>query len=154
MVGLKLKNKEKGMKTHQFLMAILLGLAIGVAGFGRLQAGVGHEGCGDVAAMKEVKRDNGKSPKGSVWVCPMKCYEGDKKGKCPKCGMKLKKETRETVKAGEAVKRNVCPVAGEPIPEGGGYVHTLKNGKKVKLCCAGCASAVNKDPEKCKAYWY
>lgn len=139
------------MKQVRWMFAILLGLAVGMAGFGRLQAGAGHEGCGDPVVAKQEK---GKSPKGSVWVCPMKCYEGDKKGKCPTCGMKLKKEQREAGKTVDAAKKNVCPVAGEPIPEGGGYVHKLKNGKKVRLCCAGCVSAVNKDPEKYKAYWY
>lgn len=40
-----------------------------------------------------------------------------------------------------------CPVSGEEIGEMGEGTEVEHNGKKIKLCCADCVEAFNKDPE-------
>jgi len=41
----------------------------------------------------------------------------------------------------------ICPVSGETIGEMGEGTEVEHNGKKIKLCCADCVEAFNKDPE-------
>jgi hypothetical protein len=53
---------------------------------------------------------------------------------------------------GDTVK--YCPVSGDAIPAGKGYVHTLKDGKKIKLCCVACVADVEKNPAKYTEFLY
>jgi hypothetical protein len=53
---------------------------------------------------------------------------------------------------GEAAK--YCPVSDDAIPAGKGWVHVLKDGKKIKLCCTSCVSEVDKNEVKYEAFLY
>lgn len=46
----------------------------------------------EMAAAHFAKKDAKSGTKAAKWVCPMNDYEGDKPGKCPKCGMELKEK--------------------------------------------------------------
>ncbi len=50
---------------------------------------VGISGC---SANKQVKQSTAnETSKKAQYACPMKCHVSDKPGKCPVCGMKMKK---------------------------------------------------------------
>jgi len=55
---------------------------------------------------------------------------------------------------GKGAEAKYCPVSGDAIPAGKGYVYTLKDGKKIMLCCAACPPTVEKDPVKYKNFLY
>lgn len=79
--GVDIENIENGVKV-----TITAGKPAAVR---KLQATVkkGHTCCGAGGQGKDAA---GKAvKKGARYVCPMGDYEGDKPGKCPKCGMTL-----------------------------------------------------------------
>jgi hypothetical protein len=47
-----------------------------------------------------------------------------------------------------AAKQRVCPVSGEPLGSMGTPVKVTVEGRDVLLCCQGCVSAVEGDPQK------
>ena len=53
---------------------------------------------------------------------------------------------------GDAAK--YCPVSGDAIEAGKGYVHTLKDGKKIMLCCPLCVKDVDKNEAKFKDFLF
>lgn len=65
-------------------------------------------------------------------------------GECDDCAGKCGAMEKGATAEGTAL---VCPVMGNPIPEGKGYVHEYK-GKKITFCCEGCVPTFEKDPEK------
>lgn len=50
----------------------------------------------DAAKVKELQekaaKHFAKKEKAAGWICPMGCAASDKPGKCPKCGMDMKKK--------------------------------------------------------------
>jgi hypothetical protein len=55
---------------------------------------------------------------------------------------------------GKGAEAKYCPVSGDAIPTGKGWVHKFKDGKKITLCCTSCVSDVEKDPGKYKDFMY
>jgi YHS domain-containing protein len=65
---------------------------------------------------------------------------------CPGDIPVVKKEVKETTgKSTNVVMQTTCPVMGGKIDKTS-YVDVA--GKRIYLCCAGCAGAVKADPEK------
>jgi hypothetical protein len=47
-----------------------------------------------------------------------------------------------------------CPVSGDAIASGKGYLYKLKDGKKIMLCCPSCVSEVEKNEAKYGTFLY
>jgi hypothetical protein len=61
----------------------------------------------------------------------------------------------DMAKFGKGDGAKVCPVSGDKIGEvGKPFILTMPDGKKIKLCCGGCVSAVRKNPAKYAAFFY
>lgn len=69
-------------------------------------------------------------------------------------GKAISTEKLDVAVFGKGEDAKYCPVMGNPIPKGKGYVHTMKDGRKIMFCCAGCVSTVEKDPKKYEAFFY
>lgn len=69
-------------------------------------------------------------------------------------GKAISTEKLDVAVFGKGEDAKYCPVMGSPIPKGKGYVHTMKDGRKIKFCCAGCVAPVEKDPKKYEAFFY
>jgi hypothetical protein len=47
-----------------------------------------------------------------------------------------------------AQRQRICPVSGEPLGSMGEPIKLEVEGREVWICCAGCETAVRKEPEK------
>jgi hypothetical protein len=69
-------------------------------------------------------------------------------------GKSISTENLNVAVFGKGAEAKFCPVMGEPIPAGKGLVHTMKDGRKITLCCGGCVAAIEKDPEKYTDFYF
>ncbi|MFH2203268.1 MAG: heavy metal-binding domain-containing protein [Elusimicrobiota bacterium] len=58
----------------------------------KIQAAYAKSGCKEGCTCKSCLLKKKDKKPGQVYVCPMGCHKGHAPGKCPKCGMKLKKK--------------------------------------------------------------
>lgn len=69
-------------------------------------------------------------------------------------GSSISTERLDVAVFGKGDTAKYCPVSGDAIPAGKGWVHVLKDGKKIKLCCTSCVSEVDKHEAKYAAFLY
>jgi ribosomal protein L24E len=79
---------------------------------------------------------------------------GQKQGGHEMGGKSISTEKLDVAVFGKGTEAKFCPVSGTEIPAGKGFVYTLKDGRKIMLCCAACPAAVEKDPAKYKDFFY